>query len=149
MSVANKDSQNQSLQQLADVEKERRVSESAELRRMLSETEERAIQAVREAERNSAKHSALNEQLRKADLQLQEKQRGLDSLQKRLDQEKANTLRQESSLNEKLDRERQLIKAEVADRSTSLEIKLNKREADLQTLENKLVEMHNKMHSLS
>ena len=50
--IVNKDSLNQTLQQLGDKEKDRREAETSELRRMLTNEQERAIRAVREAEQN-------------------------------------------------------------------------------------------------
>jgi len=48
--IVNKDSANQSLQQIVDREKERREIETNELRKMFQIEQERAIKAVREAE---------------------------------------------------------------------------------------------------
>jgi len=48
--IVNKDSANQSLQQIIDREKERREIETNELRKMFQIEQERAIKAVREAE---------------------------------------------------------------------------------------------------
>lgn len=49
--VVNKDSQNQALQQFLDKERERRETETNELRRIVSAEQDRAINAIREAER--------------------------------------------------------------------------------------------------
>lgn len=53
--IVNKDSQNESLQKLLDKEKERREAESGELRRLLQQESDKAVQAIREAEANLTK----------------------------------------------------------------------------------------------
>ena len=65
--IVNKDSQNESLQKLLDKEKERREAESGELRRLLQQESDKAVQAIREAEANLTKIDLYKFQIEKSE----------------------------------------------------------------------------------
>jgi len=61
-------------------ERERRQSETNELRRLFDKEQDRAVFAIREAEKNSTKVESFQMQAEKAELELQGKDRKLESL---------------------------------------------------------------------
>lgn len=79
--IVNKDSQNETLQQLGEKEKDRREAETAELRRMLVTEQDRAIRGVREAEQNIAKGDSFKLQIEKMETELLHKDRKIQDLQ--------------------------------------------------------------------
>ena len=58
-------------------------------------------------------------------------------------------VQEEQEISQKLERERRLQQAELDDKSSGLEVKLNRKEADLQRMESTLLDMHKKMDDLS
>jgi len=81
----NKDSQNQQLEKFYEKEKERRETETGELRRMLDEEKARAIAAVREAEQNSTKIYMFQHQAETSELKVKEKEKRIDELTEVID----------------------------------------------------------------
>ena len=78
--VSNKDNQNQMLQQAIDKEKDRREGETTELRRLFDKEQDRAIFAIREAEKNLTKVDNYQHLADKAENEVQAKERFITGL---------------------------------------------------------------------
>ena len=83
--VVNKDSQNQQLEKFYEKEKERRETETGELRRMLDEEKARAVAAIKEAEQNSTKIFMFERQAESAENKVLDKERRIDNLTEEID----------------------------------------------------------------
>jgi hypothetical protein len=80
--VVNKDSENAALQSFLDKERDRREAETTQLKKMLTVEQERAINAIREAEQNSTKISMFQKNAEAAEQVIKTKDAKIDNLMK-------------------------------------------------------------------
>lgn len=76
------------------------------------------------------------------------KEKRIAELLSQCDQLRNDQIKTEKTIINRMEQERSLQQGKIEDKTNSLQIQLNKREADLQRVEALLVEMHNKMDTL-
>ena len=142
--IVNKDSQNQQLEKFYEKEKERREAETGELRRMLDDEKARAVAAVREAEQASTKIYMFEKQAENSERHVKEKEKRIDELTEVIDKLRKQQIETAKAQLRQIDALKQAKDDGIDERSQSLQIKLNAKAADMERMENLLIEMHKK-----
>lgn len=115
---------------------------------MLDEEKARAIAAVREAEQNSTKIFMFEHQAETSEQKVIQKEKRIDELTEVIDKLRKQQVETEKSQLRQLDALKQAKEAGIDERSQSLQIKLNVKEAEMERMEHLLIEMHKKMDEL-
>ena len=115
---------------------------------MFGSEQERAVSAVREAEQSSTKIYMFERQAEQAEKQVKAKEVRIDELTEMIDSLRKQQVDQEKSHLRQIDALKKAKDEGNDEKSTSLQIKLNVKEAELERMENLLIEMHKKMDSV-
>ena len=115
---------------------------------MFGSEQERAVAAVREAEQSSTKIHMFERQTEQAEKQVRAKEVRIDELTEMIDSLRKQQVDQEKSHLRQIDALKKAKDEGNDEKSTSLQIKLNGKEAELERMENLLIEMHKKMDSV-
>ena len=112
---------------------------------MLDEEKARAVAAIREAEQGSTKIYMYEKQAESAERQVKEKEKRIDELTEQIDSLRKQQVDAEKAQLRQLDALKQAKEEGIDERSQSLQIRLNVKEAEMERMENLLIEMHKKM----
>lgn len=115
---------------------------------MLDEEKARAVAAIKEAEQNSTKIFMFERQTENAERQVQEKEKRIDALTEVIDNLRKQQIETEKVQLRQIEALKQAKDDGLDEKSQSLQIKLNVKEADMERMESLLIEMHKKMDEL-
>ena len=115
---------------------------------MLDEEKARAVAAIREAEQNSTKIFMFERQAENSERHVQEKEKRIEELTEVIDKLRKQQIETEKAQLRQIDALKQAKDEGIDERSQTLQIRLNVKEADMERMENLLIEMHKKMDEM-
>ena len=115
---------------------------------MFGSEQERAVAAVREAEQSSTKIYMFERAAEEAKKEVKDKEVRIDQLTEMIGSLRKQQVAEAKSHLGQMDALKRAKDDGNDEKSTSLQIKLNGKEAELERMENLLIEMHKKMDSI-
>lgn len=140
--IGNKDSQNQSLEEMLKLERERREGENGEIRSLLYQEQEKALQAAREAEKFSTQIKMHKEQADRAIFDLDRKNEQLESMQQKVIENHSDKNAAHEGLLFKFENDKKDLEDNHRDAISSMQIKLNNKETDIYKMEQLLLQLN-------